>query len=91
MAIFAPFAIAAKTPGFSRANRRCFRRKVDWNAGSMYMCVGVIIGEMLFGSPAFAMPLDRRENVQGIIKTVKQRLPFINIKKNHKEKRSLSK
>lgn len=56
IAIFAPFAIAARTPGFSRASRRCFRRRVAWIAGSMYTWTGVT-GEMLFGSPAFAMPL----------------------------------
>lgn len=56
MAMLAPFAIAASTPGFSRASRRCFRRSVAWIAGSIYTCTGVT-GEMLFGSPAFAMPL----------------------------------
>lgn len=35
MAIFAPFAIAASTPGFSRASRRCFRLSVAWIAGSI--------------------------------------------------------
>lgn len=56
MAMLAPFAIAASTPGFSRASRRCFRLSVAWMAGSMYTWTGVT-GEMLFGSPAFAIPL----------------------------------
>ena len=61
MAIFAPFAIAARTPGFSRASRRCFLRSVAWMAGSIYTWTGVT-GEILLGSPAFAIPLERKMN-----------------------------
>lgn len=56
MAILAPLTNAAKTPGFSRTKRRCFRRSVVCTAGSMYMMPDVS-GDILFGSPTFAIPL----------------------------------
>lgn len=56
IAILAPLAIAASRPGFSRASLRCLRRSVAWIAGSIYIIPGVS-GDMLFGSPAFAIPL----------------------------------
>lgn len=65
MAIFALLTSAANTPGFSRTSRRCFRRSVVCTAGSMYMMPDVS-GEMLFGSPTFAMPLETREREKGI-------------------------
>lgn len=58
MAMFAPFAIAARTPGFSRASRRCFLLSVACIAGSIYTWTGVT-GEILFGSPALAIPLQK--------------------------------
>lgn len=51
-----PLAIAANTPGLSRAKRRCFRLSVACIAGSMYIVPGDR-GEILFGSLAFAIPL----------------------------------
>lgn len=56
MASFAPLTSAWRTPGFSRTNRRCLRRNVVCMAGSMYTTLDVN-GEILFGSPTFAMPL----------------------------------
>lgn len=91
IAMFAPFAIAARTPGFSRASLLCFRLRVAWIAGSIYTWTGVT-GEILFGSPAFAMPLQIKRNESTLwvseraSKTfdgeeVKQRLPFIIVNK----------
>lgn len=59
MAKLAPLTSAAKTPGFSRTSRRCLRRSVVWMAGSMYI-MPVVNGDMLFGSPTFAMPLEEK-------------------------------
>lgn len=56
MARFAPLTSAANTPGFSRTSRRCLRRSVVCIAGSMYTMFDVS-GDILFGSPTFAMPL----------------------------------
>lgn len=56
MARLAPLTSAARTPGFSRTSRRCFRRSVEWMAGSKNATLAVN-GDILFGSPTFAMPL----------------------------------
>lgn len=56
IARFAPLTNAANTPGFSRTKRRCLRRSVVCMAGSMYTMLDVN-GDILFGSPTFAMPL----------------------------------
>jgi hypothetical protein len=58
--MLAPFEIAARIPGFSLANLRCFRLKVVCMAGSTNKCEGVT-GDILFGSPAFAIPLNHPE------------------------------
>lgn len=60
MAWLAPFATAANTPRFSRANRLCFLRRVWWTDGSMDSIPGDI-GNRLFGSPAFAIPLEAKK------------------------------
>lgn len=60
MARFAPLTNAANTPGFSRTSRRCLRRNVVCIAGSMYTMLDVN-GDILFGSPTFAMPLLNKE------------------------------
>lgn len=66
MAMFALLTSAANTPGFSRTSRLCFRRSVVCTAGSMYMMPDVS-GEMLFGSPTFAMPLETREMKESVL------------------------
>lgn len=58
-AMLAPFATAANTPGFSLASLLCFRLNVACTAGSIYKTPGDI-GERLFGSPALAMPLQKK-------------------------------
>lgn len=65
MAKFAPLTSAAKTPGFSRTRRRCLRLSVVCTAGSMYTMLDVN-GDILFGSPTFAMPLSitKTHNIQ---------------------------
>lgn len=60
IAKLAPLTRAAKTPGFSRTNRRCFLRNVECMAGSIYIMPDVN-GDILFGSPTLAIPLQTEE------------------------------
>lgn len=69
MARFAPLTSAANTPGFSRTSRRCLRRSVVCMAGSMYTMFDVN-GDILFGSPTFAMPLFRNEKKRERMKKI---------------------
>ncbi|KAI9586114.1 hypothetical protein GQX74_001961 [Glossina fuscipes] len=56
---FAPLTNAPSTPGLSRTKRLCLRRKVLCIAGSIYIILE-LMGDILFGSPTFAMPLKIR-------------------------------
>lgn len=57
IAKLAPLTRAPKTPGLSRTKRRCFLLKVVCMAGSTYI-MPELMGEILFGSPTLAMPLE---------------------------------
>lgn len=75
MALLAPLAIAANRPGFSRAKRCCLRRNVASTDESIKRTPGDK-GDKLFGSPAFAMPLQKNKNCEQLTKTTVYDLKF---------------
>lgn len=64
MAWLAPLLTATSTPGFSRASRRCLRRRLAYTVGSMVDSMPGLIGSRLFGSPAFAIFLWTERGLQ---------------------------
>lgn len=76
IAILALLTSAANTPGFSLTKRRCFRRNVVWTAGSIYM-IPDVNGDILFGSPTFAMPLVIRKKQKRKKKRNEKRISLV--------------
>lgn len=83
--MLAPRTNADSTPGCSRTNRRCFRRSVEWIAGSMYMTAFEFKGAMLLGSPTFAMPLWVKEENKREVRKVFENYLFIIYEKDHQQ------